>query len=70
MIYEKDVAINSVIEGLNYLILSHAKTAACEQDAPRANADMSDEIIKRNKEDLAKLRTLREQFENIVTGVL
>ncbi|HEX6826592.1 MAG TPA: hypothetical protein VF077_09790 [Nitrospiraceae bacterium] len=63
-------AINNVLEGLQWLIIHHSKAAASEQYRPQESADASDDWIKEHKEWVSKLRTIRTDFETLVTGLL
>lgn len=66
----RDEAIKQVEEGLTYLILSHAGSTASEQYAPSRTSDESDDYIKEHKDWVARLRVIRTEFENLVTGLL
>lgn len=66
----REETITDIISGLTYLIVNHASHAAREQYAPSLNSDESDEHIKEHKEWVKKLRAIREDFENTVTGLL
>ncbi|MDD5547263.1 MAG: hypothetical protein PHO67_08945 [Candidatus Omnitrophica bacterium] len=66
----RDEAVKQVEEGLTYLILSHAGSVASEQYAPSYTSDDSDGYIKEHKEWVAELRRIRQEFENLVTGLL
>jgi len=66
----RDDAIKNVLSGLQWLIMHHAGSTAREQYAPSMHADGSDDHIKENKEWVGKLRTIRGEFENLVTGIL
>jgi hypothetical protein len=59
-----------VLANLNQLIVMHLNNAANEQYAPSACPDQMDHKIADGKERAGKLRNLREEFENIVTGIL
>jgi hypothetical protein len=65
----RDEAIEQVLAGLSFLIMHNATCAAREQYAPQCNPDSSDDEIKERKEFVAKLRELRIEFENVVTGL-
>jgi hypothetical protein len=66
----REEAIESVLAGLQALILMSAKRAAGEQYSPSSDPDASDDLIADRKIDMAKLRSLRVQFENLATGVI
>lgn len=66
----RDQAVEQVLAGLQYLILSHATSAASEQYAPSCHADGSDDHIREQKEWVVKVRSIRHEFENLVTGML
>ncbi len=63
-------AIASVIDGLCFLIINHAKCAASEQWSPRRTSDDSDDYIRDHSEWIGKLRKIREDFENLATGFI
>jgi hypothetical protein len=63
-------AIDSVIVGINYLILNHARCTAREQYNPTECPDDSDEYINQHKSYVSKLRLMRNEFENLVTGMI
>lgn len=65
-----DKSINMVLGGLQDLILHGLRNAANEQYNPQANPDMSDNVIADGLERAKKLRVLREEFENTVTGAI
>ena len=62
--------IEDVLRGLTRLIISNLSGAAHEQYFPCANPDDMDDRIKAGKKAAQRLRILRDEFENIVTGVL
>lgn len=66
----RDEAIKQVEEGLTYLILSHARATASEQYAPSHTPDESDDYIKEHKAWVESLRKIRQDFENLVTGII
>ena len=59
-----------VIEGISSIILQEMRMLANEQYRPMRGADESDEVISDYKKRVKKLRTIREQFEDTVAGVL
>lgn len=63
-------AVNQVLEGIQWLIMHHATSAASEQYAPTRHADAMDDHIKENKEWVEKLRKIRGEFEDLMTGLL
>lgn len=63
-------AIASVIDGLCFLIINHAKCAASEQWSPNRTSDESDDYIRNHSEWVNKLRKIREDFENLTTGFI
>jgi hypothetical protein len=65
-----DERINSVLDGLTSLIVHHSRMLAREQYAPMQSPDGSDELIEDSKKWIAELRSIRERFENLVTGVI
>jgi hypothetical protein len=66
----RDDAIKNVLDGLQWLIMHHARSTAAEQYAPRMSSDSSDDHIKENKEWVENLRKIRLEFEDLVTGLL
>ena len=62
--------VDAVIGGLSALIMSNLQGAASQQYFPSGNADFSDETIKLGKERATVLRKMRDDFENLVSGVL
>lgn len=65
----QDERIKAVIDNLSSLIVSHAGMTAREQYAPSRSSDASDEYIDEHKDWVRKLRHLREEFEDLVTGL-
>lgn len=63
-------AIESVIEGICYLIYSEANSVASEQTSPSLSADSSDSRIQDGKKTVERLRAIREEFENLMTGII
>jgi hypothetical protein len=63
-------AISQVLDGLQWLIMHHATSAASEQYAPTRNGDDMDDHIKEQKEWVEKIRKIRLDFEDLVTGLL
>jgi hypothetical protein len=68
-ITNKNQAQQHVLDGLTWLIINHARCTASEQYSPSKGPDESDDYIKEHKEWVVKLRKLREEFENLVTGL-
>lgn len=62
--------VDKVLAGLGELIMDSLKGVASEQYWPSANPDDMDQRIKDGKARASQLRAIREQFENIMTGVL
>lgn len=69
-IKNRDEAVTQVLEGFQWLIMHHARATASEQYAPSHTPDESDDYIKEHKEWVEHLRTMREKFESLVTGIL
>lgn len=67
---DRQTAIDQVLQGLQFLIVSHASSAAREQYIPRESPDASDDYIKDHKEWVESLRKIRGEFEDLVTGIL
>lgn len=66
----REEAVQNVLDGIQWLVLHHATAAAREQYVPSQNADASDDEIKEHKQWVDRLRTLRLDFEDAVTGLL
>jgi hypothetical protein len=66
----REDATDAVLSGLQWLIMHHARNTASEQYAPTLHGDGSDDYIKEHKEWVEKLRAIRSDFENLVTGIL
>lgn len=66
----REEAIDSVLNGIQFLIMNHATEAASEQYAPTKHSDAMDDHIKEHKRWVERLRTLRLDFEDLVTGLL
>lgn len=66
----KHPEVFTVIEGMSKLIFHELATCASEQRAPMHEADQMDYIIKDSKAKVEALRHLREEFENITSGVI
>jgi len=65
-----DERVKTVINNLSSLIIHHGGLTASEQCRPHNNPDDSDEYIRAHTEWVKELRSIRERFENLVTGVL
>jgi len=59
-----------IIDTLSDLIISHLLNAAYEQYTPSNDPDKMDSIIADGKQKAKELRRLREEFENISTGII
>jgi hypothetical protein len=66
----REQAVNQVLDGLQWLIVSHSHSAAREQYTPRESPDASDDYIKEHKEWVENLRKIRGEFEDLVTRLL
>lgn len=58
-----------ILNDLTAEIGQQAKQCAEEQIAPRHEADEMDAYIKKREENVAALRSMREDLENIFTGM-
>lgn len=67
---DKKSTEKSIIDGISELIKLHLINAAYQQYSPDGDPDKSDSTIADAKEKAAKLRKVREEFENITTGIL
>ena len=59
-----------IIDDLSWLITHGARLVATEQYAPSLNPDASDDTVKEYTEWVKTLRSIREQVENLITGIL
>jgi hypothetical protein len=66
----RDDIVQEIGERLNSLILSELREAANEQRYPGQDPDKMDDTICEALSNAAKLRKIREVFENIVTKVI
>lgn len=65
----KDLHLNTV-DNLSRLIRQHLIEAAYQQYTPSSDPDKSDSIIADGQKKAKELRRLREEFENITTGII
>jgi hypothetical protein len=59
-----------VVDGISLMIRYHLNTAATEQRYPSPDSDGSDDIICDSLNKVRGLRKIREEFENLITGVI
>lgn len=59
-----------IVNNISILIRNHLSIAAYQQYNPDPDPDRMDATIADSKEKAARLRKLREEFEDIVTGIL
>lgn len=59
-----------ILNRMTEMIMRDLHGAASEQYSPRFDADRMDDEIKFRKERAAKLRVIRQEFEDTMTGVL
>jgi len=62
--------IGRVVVDLSSLILKTAEAVGDEQCRPSHEADEMDDFITRGKHQVKELRRIREEFENLCTGLL
>ena len=62
--------VKKVLDGFQELILANLKGATQEQYFPSGDPDGSDEKIREGIERVAALRKMRDEFEDLVTGVV
>jgi hypothetical protein len=64
--------VHEVVEGVGWLILHHAQSGSDEQSAASvdANVDESEDRIEKHKRLVYGLRKIRDDFENLTTGLL
>lgn len=65
----KDLHLNT-IDNLSQLIRQHLLEAAYQQYTPDHDADKVDSIIADGQKKAKELRRIREEFENITTGII
>lgn len=65
----KDLHLNTV-DNLSQLIRQHLIEAAYQQYTPDYDADKTDSIIADGQKKAKELRRIREEFENITTGII
>lgn len=65
----KDLHLNTV-DNLSQLIRQHLLDAAYQQCTPDYDADKTDSIIADGQKKAKELRRIREEFENIITGII
>jgi hypothetical protein len=66
----EDEAIENVLSGFQVLIRKAAQRAAREQENPGADVDTSEAIIQNNKAKVTQFRLMRNQFEELTTGLI
>ena len=65
-----EISNKRVIKHLSNLITAHLLNAAYEQYTPSSDPDKMDSIIADGQKKAKELRRLREEFENISTGII
>ena len=65
----KDLHLNTV-DNLSQLIRQHLLEAAYQQYTPDYDVDKVDAIIADGQKKAKELRRIREEFENITTGII
>ncbi len=63
-------SVTVILDNLSVLIIAQLKGVAQQQYFPVSDPDDMDTCIQEGKKRADQLRKLREEFENIVTGVL
>lgn len=59
-----------VVDGLSILIMRHLNAQAHQEYCPDANPDSMDHKIADARKRVAALRRIREDFENVISGVV
>ena len=59
-----------IVDGLSVLIMRELSVVSNEEHYPQGDPDKMDSIISTGKNKAAALRKLREDFENIKSGIL
>lgn len=65
-----DPRVKQVLDNLSDLIITHATTAAMVQYRPSSDPDRDDATERQNKAFVKELRSIRERFEDLMTGIL
>lgn len=68
--FDVDNSSSLIVSNLSELILYFANIASSEQYHPTFDSDKSDETIADNIKRVDRLRNIRNEFENLITGVL
>ncbi len=61
---------NDIVNKISIIILKELDNVSSEQRYPSSDPDRMDDIIKDGKLMIVQLRKLRNDFEDIVTGVI
>lgn len=61
-------AVEAILDGFQYLIMTKRTIVGREQYSPSCNADDSDDIIEDGLKRVKELRDMRERFETLMTG--
>ena len=67
---DQELTHTSIVNGLSALIAQTASSVASEQYHPSSDPDRMDDTIREGKKKLAALRKLRDDFENVMSGVI
>jgi hypothetical protein len=59
-----------IVNGLSTLITQYLLSAAYEQYTPNNDADKMDSVIADGQKKAKELRRIREEFENVITGII
>lgn len=59
-----------IVAGLSVLIARNLSNLASEQTHPGADADASDDKIKKHSEAAERYRLIRDVFENVLSGMV
>jgi len=70
MVPDYSSAPGPIIVGISDQIFSLLTRLAQEEYYPQQNPDLMDDTIRGCKEKIAKLRHLREELENVMSGAL
>lgn len=70
IINSREEAINSVLNGLQYLIMTAGASCARQQYWPDRDSDSSDDMIKAQRQFFDQMRIMRDNFEEVLTGLL
>lgn len=69
-IYDRDQIIDDTVANLSKLIIMNLTGASFRQYFPTGNPDNDDDTIEIGQKRAAELRRIREEFENVASGII